>query len=98
MTPVRLHVVAYFSHHFEQKNAKQPHSSNKRVRSQYYGEALTRDEMIQRIENDEREKRERAANKGKGRKRKRKENKDDNGKKKRRQEESTIYAGENNCS
>ena len=58
ITPVRLHVVTYFTNHFQQRNATQLAKDNRRVQPQYYGEALTRDEVLDRIEDSEREKRE----------------------------------------
>ena len=67
ITPVRLHVVAYFSQHLQKQDTV--HAKDKRkVKPQYYGEALTRDEMIERIEDAEREKREQKAKKSRQRK------------------------------
>ena len=52
MTPMRLHVVAYFAQQFEgKKPAGKP--STRRVRPQFYGEALTRDEVYTRLEEEE---------------------------------------------
>ena len=56
ITPVRLHVVAYFSQHLQKQGTV--HAKDKRkVKPQYYGEALTRDEMVERIEEAEGEER-----------------------------------------
>jgi len=57
MTPIRLHVVAYFSRHLQTQN-KGHVKDNRRVKPKYYGEALTRDEVMERMEEEEREKRE----------------------------------------
>ena len=51
MTPVRLHVVAYFSRHLE--GMRPPPRGKKRVKPQFYGEALTSDEVFGRIEEAE---------------------------------------------
>ena len=56
MTPVRLYVVAYFSHHLQTQN-KEHVKDNRRVKPKYYGEALTRDEIMERMEEEEREER-----------------------------------------
>ena len=59
ITPVRLHVVAYFTHHLQKQN-KSKAKDNQRVKPRYYGEALTRDEIVQRLEENEKQKREKA--------------------------------------
>lgn len=64
MTPIQLHVVAYFSNFLQKQNAKKPKSSNQRVKPNNYGEALTRDEILERIEDEERAKREKKGKKG----------------------------------
>ena len=53
MTPVQLHVVACFSKHFQQQHGKAKDKDKKRVKPNYYGEALTKDEIITRIEEEE---------------------------------------------
>ena len=40
MTPVQLHVVAYFSKHLQQQHDKTKDKDKKRVKPNYYGEAL----------------------------------------------------------
>lgn len=69
---MQLHVTTYFTNFFKARNAKKAPSTNKRIKPAYYGEALTRDEIVQRIEAEEEEKREKEAKK-RGRKRKRAE-------------------------
>ena len=64
MTPMQLHVVAYFSKYLQKQNANKLKSSNKRIKPHYYGEALTREEIIERLEDEEREKREKKERKG----------------------------------
>ena len=54
MTPVRLHVVAYFSRHLEWK--KQAPKNSKRIKPTFFGEAFTKDEVFARIEEAERAK------------------------------------------
>ena len=51
MTPVQLHVVAYFLKHLQQQHDKV--KDKKRVKPSYYGEALTKDEIVTRIEEEE---------------------------------------------
>ena len=53
MTPVRLHVVAYFSRHLEGKRPAP--RDQRRVKPQFYGEALTGDEVFVRLEKAEQE-------------------------------------------
>lgn len=55
MTPVHLHVTAYFTKFFSSKPAENPRD-NRRIQPNYYGEALTRDEVIERLEKKEEEK------------------------------------------
>ena len=69
MTPVQLHVVAYFSKHLQQQHGKAKDKDKKRVKPSYYEEALTKDEIITRIEEEEEMKQ--AKQKAKGKKRKR---------------------------
>ena len=69
MTPVQLHVVAYFSKHLQQQHDKVKDKDKKRVNPSYYGEALTKDEIITRIAEEEEMKQ--AKQKAKGKKRKR---------------------------
>ena len=63
MTPVQLHIVAYFSRYLQNQNANTVRDK-KRVKPQIYGEALTKDEIMLRIEEHEEQK------KTKGKKRK----------------------------
>ena len=49
MTPVQLHIVAYFSRYLQNQNANTVRDK-KRVKPQIYGEALTKDEIMLRIE------------------------------------------------
>jgi len=53
MTPVQLHLLAYFSHHLQAQN--QEHIKDNQVKPNY-GEAVTRDEIVERMEEEEREK------------------------------------------
>ena len=62
ITPVWLHVVAYFAQHLQRQNMQT--KDKRKVKPTYYGEALTRNEMLKRIEEAEREKREQKAKKG----------------------------------
>ena len=71
VTPVRLHVVAYFSKHLEGKKP-QVTKDKRRVKPKFYGEALTKDDIFERIEEEEREK-ERIAQEKKDKQRKRQE-------------------------
>ena len=64
MTPIRMHVVAYFTQHL-QKEFQQKPKDKRRLKPRYYGEALTRDEIIERMEEEEREKQEKKKGKGK---------------------------------
>jgi hypothetical protein len=61
ITPVKLHIAAYFSNFLSKKHAEKQPKSNKRVKPQYYGEALMRDDIIQRLEQEERQKQEKEA-------------------------------------
>ena len=56
MTPVKLHVVAYmyFSRHLQ--GLRPPPRGPKRVKAQFYGEAMTSDEVFQRVEEAEKAK------------------------------------------
>ena len=69
ITPVRLHVVAYFSCHLQRENAAKT-KDRWRVKPQYYGEALTCDDVIQHMEEEEQQKREKKASKGRKRNKK----------------------------
>ena len=53
MTPVRLHVVGYFSRHLQVKNPSQTQRSKKCVKPKFYGESLTADEVFVRIQEAE---------------------------------------------
>ena len=56
MTPVQLHIVAYLSRHLQNQNANTV-KDKKRVKSQIYGEGLTKDEiMLRNGENEEQKK------------------------------------------
>ena len=65
MTPVQLHVVAYFSKHLQQQHDKVKDKDKKRVKPSYYGEALTKDEIVTRIEEEEEMKQAKQKAKGK---------------------------------
>ena len=54
MTPMKLHMVAYFSKHLEGK--KQGSKCKRRVKPTFYGEALTTSEVLERMEEQDREK------------------------------------------
>ena len=54
MTPMKLHVVAYFSKHLEGK--KQGSKCKRRIKPTFYGEALTTSEVLERMEEQDREK------------------------------------------
>ena len=60
MTPVKLHVVAYFSRHL-QAQQKPRSTENRRVKPTVYGEVLTSDEVIERLDRQEEEKKEKEA-------------------------------------
>lgn len=62
MTPVRLHLAIYFTNYFQKAQGRKK-TTNKRVRPQYYGEALTSEEVVGRMEQEEREKEEKLAEK-----------------------------------
>lgn len=64
MTPIRMHVVAYFTQHL-QKEIQQRPKDKRRLKPRYYGEALTRDEIIERMEEEEQEKKKKKKGKGK---------------------------------
>lgn len=55
MTPVKLHVMAYLTKHLQPRQ-KQRVTDNRRVKQTVYGEVLTRDELMMRLEEQEREK------------------------------------------
>ena len=55
VTPVRMHVVAFFTQHL-QGEAQKGKKDTRRLKPRYYGEVLTRDEIISRMEKDEAEK------------------------------------------
>ena len=63
ITPVQLNVVAYLAQHLQRRNQAKETKDKRKVKPAYYGEALTRDEMIQRMEEVKRKKRERTAKK-----------------------------------
>lgn len=63
MTPVKLHVVAYFTKHMQAKQPPKTRKDNHRVKPTVYGEVLTRDEIVERLEEQAREKREKEAEK-----------------------------------
>ena len=76
MTPVQLHVVAYFSHHLQGKKS-QGQRNKKRVKPRFYGEALTSDDIFRRIEEEESEKIEQQKKKKQKQKGERREDKRD---------------------
>ena len=53
ITPVRLHVVGYISHHLQVKKPSQTQRSKKCVKPKFYGESLTADEVFDRIQEAE---------------------------------------------
>lgn len=55
ITPIRMHVVAYFAKHLQKEKRKQC-KDTRRIKPRYYGEVLTRDEIIERMEKEEMEK------------------------------------------
>lgn len=55
MTPMRLHVSAYFTKHL-QAQPKKRSTDNRRVKPANYGEVLTSDEVMKRLEEKEKEK------------------------------------------
>ena len=53
LTPMRPHLMLHFEKLLQKKNAvKKGTNSRKRVKPQYYGEALTSDEIFHRLEDD----------------------------------------------
>ena len=64
-----MHVVAYFSCHLQRENVAKT-KDRWRVKPQYYGEALTCDDVIQHMEEEEQQKREKKASKGRKRNKK----------------------------
>ena len=57
MTPMKLHVVAYFSKYMQGKQ-RQRSKDKRKVKPTVYGEVLTTDEVMERLEEEEREKKE----------------------------------------
>ena len=55
LTPVRMHVVAYFAQHLK-KEVQHQKRDNRRLKPRYYGEVLTRDDIIERMEKEAEEK------------------------------------------
>ena len=65
ISPVWLNVVAYFTHPLQKQNKSKAMAKGKqRVKPEYYGETLTRDEVVQRLEENEKQKRENSKAKG----------------------------------
>ena len=62
MTPVQLHLAVYFTNYFQRAPSRKK-GTNKRVKPQYYDEALTSEEVVGRMEREEREKEEKLAEK-----------------------------------
>ena len=62
VTPVKLHVVAYITRQIQAK-PKPRSTDNRRVKPTVYGEVLTSDEVVERLEEKEREKTKKAAEK-----------------------------------
>ena len=60
MTPMKLHVVAYLTKHIQAK-PKPRSRDNRKVKPTVYGEVLTSDEIVERLEQEEKEKTEKAA-------------------------------------
>ncbi len=58
MTPVKLHLAAYFSKELQYKPTLSQRKNNKKTACSHYGEVLTSDEVVERIESKEREKKE----------------------------------------
>lgn len=62
LTPVKLHVVAYITRRVQAKT-KPRSRDNRKIKPTVYGEVLTSDEVVERLEQEEREKAEKAAEK-----------------------------------
>ena len=52
LTPMRPHLTLHFQKLLQQKNASKGTKARKRVQSQYYGEALTSDEVMERMQEE----------------------------------------------
>ena len=57
LTPMRPHLTLHFQNLLQQKNASKTTNNRKRVKSKYYGEALTSDEVFERLQAEEENKR-----------------------------------------
>ena len=62
LTPIKLHVSAYLTKYMKPREQKQ-RRDNRRVKPTVYGEVLTKDEILERLEAEEKEKSEKAATK-----------------------------------
>lgn len=56
MTPVKLTVTAYITKQIQAKQQPKVRRNNKRVKPSLYGEVMTRDDIIDRLEEEERDK------------------------------------------
>ena len=73
MTPMKLTVTAYITQQIQAKQPK-PRGNNKQVKPTVYGEVLTRDDIVARLEEQEKEKQQkRQRKKRKERKRRQRE-------------------------
>ena len=52
LTPMRPHLTLHFQKLLQQKNASKGTKARKRVQSRYYGEALTSDEVMERMQEE----------------------------------------------
>lgn len=57
LTPVRPHLTLHFQNLLQQKNAAKGANTRKRIKPQYYGEALTTDAVYERLQVEQRSKR-----------------------------------------
>lgn len=62
MTPIKLHVVAYLTKHIQAK-PKPRSKDNRKVKPTLYGEVLTSDQIVERLEREAKEKAEKNAQK-----------------------------------
>ena len=63
LTPVRLHVTAYITKYLQSKQKPAAPKENRRIKPTVYGEVLTSEEIVERLEAEEREKEEKKAEK-----------------------------------
>ena len=69
ITPVKLHLAVYFSRELQYRPTANKKKDKEKAQTGYYGEVLTNDEVVERIETKEREKKE----KKEGKRRRKKE-------------------------